>query len=109
GSVFDRREIHWRFRRVLDFGRQHFLRETRFLSRRARDQKRRLHFRLSSARSATLRRGRVRQKWACDHSVRKAETTENPFRLSRSLRLRLTDCRSLQNAEAVRAWRARDY
>ena len=56
----DRRGFHRRLRCVIDSGRQHFLRPSRFLPGSSRDRSRRVHFRISGARSGTLRRGRVR-------------------------------------------------
>src|SRR5262249_50557778 len=49
-GISDRREIYRRLRRVADFRRQHFLRKTRLLSRRARHRAWRMHFRVSSSR-----------------------------------------------------------
>ena len=59
-AFLHRRRFSRRLRRVAHSGRQHFLRETRLLSRSARDRTGRVHFRLSGARSRALRRGRVR-------------------------------------------------
>src|SRR5437588_212724 len=68
-----------------------------------------MRFRLSSAGSAALWRDRIRSPRTCNQSRRKTKEAENAFRSAGSLRLRRAGCRSLQELEAVRARRVRNY
>src|SRR5206468_1838982 len=84
-SVFDRRKICGSRRGIANFGRQHLLRETRFLPRGAGARARRLHFRLSSARSAALWCRGIRQRRQGDQSRRKTEASAEPIRCAWTL------------------------
>src|SRR5438445_319249 len=83
-SLFDRREIYWELGCIAHSWRQHFLWETRLLSRRTRHRAWRVHFWISSARSATLRRRRVRRRGQGNQSRGKTKTTEKSFCGSRA-------------------------
>src|SRR5437899_7632777 len=75
-SIFDRREIYRRLRRIAHSWRQYLLREARLLSRRTRHRARSMHFRLSSSRPRAVWRGRVRRRRQSRQSRRKAQAAE---------------------------------
>src|SRR5207244_13452704 len=68
-----------------------------------------MHFRIPSARPATLRRGRIRCRGQGRQSGGKTETAEESFRRARALCLRRACGRSLPNAAAIGARRTRDH